>query len=140
MSKAKTAQYLTYAGAIPFYVLSVLATGIWGDPERALTLLLSYGAIIVSFIAGIHWGAYLFKGAPLNLFIHSNIFALIAWGAVWTGGIEGIGLLVICLVYLLFIDYVLSKANVIEAWYFRLRKNITALVLGAMVLCLGAVY
>ena len=83
MKKALLAQCLTYAGVLPFLCAAIIPAvkpnflGLNYD-----NIILTYGAVIVSFVAGVHWGIYLFKDPPLNLFIHSNIAALLAWSAV----------------------------------------------------------
>ena len=59
---SSTAKWLGYAGALPFLVLS--GSLFWaGDgisdiflPSQISFALLSYGAIILSFLGGLHWG------------------------------------------------------------------------------------
>ena len=57
-----TAKWLGYAGALPFFGLSAALFGT-GDgisdiflPSQISFALLSYGAIILSFLGGLHWG------------------------------------------------------------------------------------
>ena len=57
-----TAKWLGYAGALPFLGLSAALFGA-GDgisdiflPSQISFALLSYGAIILSFLGGLHWG------------------------------------------------------------------------------------
>ncbi len=139
MTKKSLAITLTYLGAIPFYLS--LFIGSWSIKALDVhyeQIVLTYGAIIVSFICGIHWGVYLFKDAPLNLFIHSNIVALIAWVAALLEKNTGIVVLILCFVYLLIIDKILTNTKILEEWYMQLRLNITLLVVlslgGALVL------
>ena len=96
------------------------------------SVILTYGAVIASFVAGIHWGIYLFKDAPLNLFIHSNVVALLAWCAVMVAHPANTVILLICFLYLIVIDRQLWKAGVIEKWYLRTRLIATTLVLFAL--------
>ena len=133
MNKQSLAQFLTYAGTLPF-LGSVILPYIYPD---FLNLdfdhvVLTYGAVIASFIAGIHWGIYLFKDPHVNLFIHSNIAALLAWFAVLTAIPGSPGILFICFFYLLFIDKQLSNAGVIEDWYMRMRIVASIIVLLAL--------
>ena len=135
MKKKDLAIALTYLGAIPFGVSIFI--GSWSIEVLDIhydQIVLTYGAIIVSFICGIHWGVYLFKDAPLNLFIHSNVVALVAWVAALLDKNTGIVVLILCFVYVLVIDKILTNANILEQWYMQLRLNITLLV----VLSLGA--
>ena len=133
MKKALLAQCLTYAGVLPFLGAAIMPAvksnflGLNYD-----SLILTYGAVIASFVAGIHWGIYLFKDAPLNLFIHSNVVALLAWCAVMVAHPTNTVILLICFLYLIVIDRQLWKAGVIEKWYLRTRLIATTLVLFAL--------
>ena len=133
MKKALLAQCLTYAGVLPFLGAAIMPAvksnflGLNYD-----SLILTYGAVIASFVAGIHWGIYLFKDAPLNLFIHSNIVALLAWCAGLVSHPANTVILLICFLYLVVIDRQLWKAGVIEDWYLRMRLIATTLVLFAL--------
>ena len=133
MNKETFAQFLTYAGTIPF-LGAVLMPHIY--PEFLGLdfdhVVLTYGAVIASFIAGIHWGIYLFKDAHTNLFIHSNIAALLAWFAVLTAIPGSVGILIITFFYLLFIDKQLSNVGVIEDWYMRTRLIASIIVILAL--------
>ena len=139
MSKIKTAQFITYARTLPFLGAAIIPKF---DPNFAGLpydhIMLTYGAIIASFIAGIHWGIYLFKESRQNLFIHSNIAALLAWFAVVANIPGSLGILFICFFYLLFIDKQLSNEGVIEAWYMRMRYIATFIVM--LALCVHALF
>jgi hypothetical protein len=52
-------------GLIPFVVCAYLACA-WRDPAdgRALIALIAYGAVILSFLGGVHWGFALAEPAP----------------------------------------------------------------------------
>lgn len=135
MTKELLAGRLMLMGLIPFWVLAL--AGILSPTAFGFDLrlpLLSYGAVIVSFIAGIHWGLYLQQDAPMNLFIHSNIIAVVAWVAVILSSSISYLILVGCFVYLLVIDRRLYQASLIDPWFMRKRIEITALVITALVL------
>ena len=133
MKKDLLAQCLMYAGVLPFFGAAIILAvkpnflGLNYD-----SVILTYGAVIASFVAGIHWGIYLFKDPPLNLFIHSNIAALLAWSAVLVADRRGAFILLLCFLYLIVIDRHLSKAGVIEGWYLRMRLIATTLVIVAL--------
>ena len=134
--KTKHAQILTYAGILPFVSCAVL--GIYTDQLGSLDLnhaLITYGAVIASFIAGIHWGVYLLKDASLNLFLHSNIAALIAWIPALLMVSGSALILIFCFIYLLFLDRRLFKNNILDNWFMRLRFNATIIVV--ISLCLS---
>lgn len=133
MKKQTLAQVLTYAGTLPF--LGAVAASIVHPDFLGLNyehIVLTYGAVIASFIAGIHWGTYLFKDAPINLFVHSNIATLLAWFAVVANLPGSAGILIICFFYLLFIDKQLSNAGIIEDWYMRMRLIASVVVMFAL--------
>ena len=137
MTKESLAGRLMLLGLIPFWSLA-LATMLWADTDAVdlRLILLAYGAVIASFIAGIHWGLYLQQDAPVNLFIHSNIIAVTAWIAVvFNNGLSYL-ILVVCFGYLLLIDYRLYRSGLLAQWFFWKRAQITALVVGALLTAL----
>ena len=123
---------LVYAGALPFVVLTLLAlsdvSSKYFQPSSALKL---YALAIGSFVCGSHWGVYLLKNLPINLFITSNIFTILLWVTfMLVENYEFIysGILLL----LLFIDYFLLKTNVISKEYFKIRKAITVVVVACL--------
>lgn len=136
--KTLVARYLTYAGTVPF-----LFTGIgqfFADELFGLNLqhlAMTYGAVIVSFIAGIHWGVYLFKETPMNLFIHSNVVALLSWSALLVPPFAGYFILISSFVYLILIDLKLRKLEIIESWFIQIRVQATSLAI--LTLLLGVI-
>lgn len=133
MKKERLAQVLTYAGTLPFFGAAIIPII---QPDFSdlnyNNVILTYGAVIVSFIAGIHWGAYLFKEIRVNLFIHSNIIALLAWIAVVTSASWSGWILILCFSNLLFIDIKLYNTGTIEPWYFRLRTTASLIVISTI--------
>lgn len=139
----RLAQGLVYAGSLPFLACALLA---WTGPIAALPGLdpvgvaAAYGAVIASFIAGIHWAMHLFAGERCgdNLLIASNIVALLAWSALLIGGAWGLALLIACFATLFALDCRLHRRGLWPVWFFRLRRNITAIVIGALLATLAA--
>lgn len=126
----------TYSGVLPFLFLPCyrLFTGnstLFGLDVQ--TLLMGYGAVIVAFIAGIHWGIFLFRQCSLNLFLHSNIIALLAWASLLWTLLWGVVILVFCFVYLLWIDTVLVRQQLLESWFYRLRVHASMMALLSLV-------
>lgn len=124
------AKLLTFAGVIPFVGLTILSVSgadlLTVHPAHALLL---YGAVIVSFLSGIHWGQALSHPGAKPLLWHSNVVALLAWLAVLQTVSVGVAILIICLVYLLALDYKLFKQSIITNWFWRLRLQATSIVL-----------
>lgn len=140
MDDNKTYQYLTYAGTIPFIVCALLPlVGVStianvGDVDFIARL---YGLAIVSFVAGSHWGTYLYNRmrCPANLFLVSNIVVLSAWFAfLLTGSVISIFVLILALLYLLFVDFSLYRVGITTADYFTTRLNVTVIVCAALTL------
>ena len=126
-SIVRTAGMLTYAGILPFLLMSfaviVKARGYDFNPA-----LRAYGAVIISFLCGIHWGIYILCSGkcPRNLLLYSNLIAMIAFGSILFE-LHGINLIIqsACLVSLLKLDHELFQKDIIPLWYFRLRRNAT---------------
>jgi hypothetical protein len=124
------AAILTYSGTLPFLACVAAA-------YMALTYVdmyfvtLAYGAVILSFISGIHWGVFLFKEeqSPRNLFITSNITASLAWFTLLLYPNPLAFLIqVLSFVYLYALDYSLWKKDIIDDGFYRLRRNATMIV------------
>jgi hypothetical protein len=127
----KLANTLTLLGAIPFLAPAIASLLGFRDAHMH-ALVLSYGAIIASFLSGMHWGLYLRHAAQtrINLLITSNIVALVAWASLiipvtlWQYVLQ-----IACFALLLFIDYQLTKSRVHATWFFNLRALITGIVI-----------
>ena len=90
---------LGYAGLLPFVFL---AMGLWlvgADLHPSVALAMqAYGAVIVSFLGGIHWGvgfrnALIAPAAPRVHFIWGVVPSLLAWVAVMMPAHAGLPLL-----------------------------------------------
>lgn len=99
----KTILWLGYGGLVPFVGLALL---IWVGPSRfqpflALALV-AYGAVIASFLGGVHWGTGFLMGeaAPHMQFVWGVVPPLVGWLAVLMPARAGLpllaGLLVAC--------------------------------------------
>lgn len=134
--KINLAQLLTYLGTLP--VLIALALKFYNPLEiDGIVISKFYAAIIVSFISGIHWGIYLLstKEVKINLFITSNIIALIAWGSlIYQDVFSMIILQIICFLLLLYIDTKLYRKNFLQKWFYELRVNATLIISIALLL------
>lgn len=127
--KAKLTTLLPYAGALPFLcgaifmVLNINELPLLGSTQAAL---LSYGLLIVSFMAGVHWGQYLSGARPsVNLLFSSNAVALLAWfGFLVLPAI----LFCILLIALFATLYIIDLQLHTNSQYLNTRRNVTALV------------
>lgn len=134
MENQKLYSALTYAGALPFLACAFLPyAGLAELPKIGMLYYVAqvYGLVILSFMAGVHWGTYLYnqESAPQNLFITSNIVTVVAWlvfllgNPVWTLLVLMAGFL-----YLLLLDYQLHRHKMISDHYLDTRRNVSALV------------
>lgn len=125
------AKWLGYAGALPF-VAGALASLPFAEALRpfGLSLLLDYGAIILSFMGGVHWGAAMLRNdnslGPLGRSVASSLFAL---PAPLIGGVGGLSLLAAGFAGLLVYDEQETRARRLPAWYPLLRRPLTAIVM-----------
>lgn len=128
------AKILTYSGIIPLIASIILFfTPIPLLREiNPVLFALTYSAVIISFLCGIHWVIYLFFSAKCsqNLLIISNIVTLISWFCVILS--PKVAYLLIqsaCFIYLLIIDIKLYKEDILPKWFYYLRRNATLLVI-----------
>ena len=100
-----TARLLGFGGLLPFVLLAAATIMALHTPfGPAHALLLGYGAVILSFVGALHWGAQLSSQQPsARHFIWSIVPALIGWGALMlpakAGALCLIGGLVSCWAY-----------------------------------------
>lgn len=124
----RLAQYLTYFGIIPPWL--ALALHLTPGLSWAGFAALAYGAVIASFLCGMHWGLFMqaTKPMPINLLLTSNAGALAAWAmllvSLWSASVAFIGLAIV-LGVLLVIDRRLLSHCVIEHWFWTIRRNAT---------------
>ena len=120
----RLAGVLTLAGIAPIWGLLVLR--LWLDGAPLGLIALGYGAVIASFVCGVHWGLFMSRAEqmPFNLLVTSNVGALLAWAmlvlglASPTAGFFGLALV---LAGLLAMDWLIRQRSGIEPWFWRLR-------------------
>lgn len=127
-----TAWLLAAAGTLPF--LAAIADAALLGAGRVGTVQI-YGAVIASFVCGMHWGAALFAPEPLavRLFLLSNVAALFAWLAALLTPQPGFLLLAVIFAALLGVDRHLRARGVWAGWFWQLRVAISAVVVSACV-------
>jgi uncharacterized membrane protein len=126
------------AGLIPFWALALSALGSFGlPPVYALFALLTYGAVILSFVGAIWWGMVTtspdsFNKAPFYLW--SVLPALVGWFATLIG--PDLGVLLLGLGFLLqwALDAWLAHRGpmALPRWFFPFRTLLTLGVLSAL--------
>jgi hypothetical protein len=120
---------LPYAGALPFVVgAMLLVSGVSPLPflGSAQWVVISYGLLIISFMAGVHWGQYLVGvRAPVNLLVSSNVVALCAWFGFLLLPVFWFCLLLVVLFAVL---YLIDRQLHSRSDYLNTRRNVTGLV------------
>ena len=132
---------LTWLGFIPFlfFAMVYLVTdGVLGiTPGSAFIYYAVYTAVILSFMAGTHWGLVL--SAQLDdawkTLLWSNLIAIVAWiGIAMPFKVTGMSLVLVGFLLQLSLDYGFTRNGIISADYFRLRLVMTSCVVMSMVL------
>lgn len=143
------ANTLTYSGTLPLigsvillYFPTMIAPALPMAELDGAVIASTYSAVIISFLCGIHWAAYLFFAdrSPRNLLIISNIVALLAWVSLLLANQLAAALLqAACFVFLLGLDVRLRDAGIYTERFFRLRRNATLIVVICLLLIAAAV-
>jgi len=132
----RIAWILTFAGAVPF--AAATATLFVGDDLHlrvpAIAALVTYSAVILSFLGGIEWGLALREEAgnemtraiALGL---SAVPSLAAWAVLWLPSpTYQVGTALAIFVFVWAADQWLSSRGLLPAWFVDLRTAITAVV------------
>jgi len=136
------AKWLGAAGAIPFVTI-VISGPFLSDPLKysAFLALIAYGAVILSFLGGIHWGLSIAPsreegpdGASFRRLGVSVLPALIGWVALLVAPPVGIVVLAVAFGFVLFVDLLASRNGEAPNWYPRLRWPLTLTVIASLLI------
>jgi hypothetical protein len=140
----RLAWFLTLAGAVPF----VLATGALFASDAssvrvpAITALVTYSAVILSFLGGIEWGLAIrddsgnetSRAIALGL---STVSSLAAWAVLWLPTATWqVGAALGLFVAVWAADQWMASRGLLPAWFVDLRTAISALVSAILALAL----
>jgi Protein of unknown function (DUF3429) len=131
----RLAQALSFCGTLPFIGAVLLHIMPLYGLDSAL-IARSYGALIISFICGIHWAAFLFFAdqCPRSLLLMSNVVTLLAWVPLFFHAVILSSCLhSACFIYLLASDYRLMRAGIYPLWFFNLRCHATLIVVACLI-------
>lgn len=144
-SKTRLMHFLGGAGLIPFLAatLAELMALDWGITIPPILVLMTYGAIILSFLGGVLWGRALHRAASdatHGLLIMSNVFSLLAWATLllnsifWTLLLQMIGFAA-----LLAVERSLARGSTMttQSHYYPMRLILTTSVIVCQLLVLG---
>ena len=125
---------LGYSGLIPFVGLSALTIA---GQDGARWMLLSYGALILSFLGGAVWTRSLQENRDASMAIVSNVVVLLAWVALLLN--QAISLVLLAVLFsLLFVYEKALLGQEYSAEYQRLRLILTTVV--AIALLAAAIF
>jgi hypothetical protein len=140
---------LGFGGALPFWVFSPpiaqkLPLDLLGDVFSANPALTqaAYGATIVSFLGGVHWGLAMTSVTPRQMvsqrFVWSVVPCLMAWPtlALPPGQAAGTQAALLAIVYVA--DRHWARKGLLPPWYMALRSRLTLLAAGGLVLTAAA--
>jgi hypothetical protein len=129
---------LGYAGLIPFVLGAVLMFLVADEVHPLVAIALTaYGAVIASFLGGIHWGLALRENTPLRTFhlLWGVTPSLLAWVAVIMPAYAGLPLLGLLLLACYLVDRKTWPAVGLKQWMtlrFRLTLvSVLSCLLGA---------
>ena len=130
---------LGYGGALPFLGLAactyfkVALPGV--SPVEGL---LTYGAVILSFIGALHWGVVMAQHEQVVPRLASLLYgwsvmpALIAWAALLMPDRVGATVMALCFVACWRIDMRVIKSGLWPAWMARLRLHLTSCAVASL--------
>ncbi len=138
-----TAWFLAGLGAVPFVIMAL--AGIASPAFAAAhlggeTAFIGYGAVILSFMGGVRWGAALqpSSGAGAERMIMSVAPSLAAWLALLIDRHWSLLLLLAGFALQGIWDVIGARNGALPGWFGRLRLTITAIVVASILLALAA--
>ena len=135
-----SAAWLGGLGALPFIGLAGAAPYLDGAAHMYVVhALLAYGAAILSFLGGVHWGLAIVSGSNADqqalrtrLFV-SVIPSLAAWVALLVPEKPGLLILATAIAGMLWVDMRTTRAGNAPQWYPKLRIPLTCIVVAALI-------
>jgi hypothetical protein len=130
------ARWLGYAGVLPF---ALAVPAIWLGSEAisgfAASAVVLYGAVILSFLGGLAWGATCaatvgrgWEPTHSRLLAASVVPALVGWGAALLPAAYGLAVLALSFAGVLAIDRRLASLRMVPPWWMKLRRRLSLTV------------
>ncbi len=135
----EAAIWLGVFGLLPFGG-SALSAAFLGEPYSgwAIAALMAYGAVILSFLGGIHWGVAIASdpgnGALPGRLMVSVAPSLVAWAGLLLPLRVGLLVLAAGFAAILYVDIRATRAGEMPSWYPRLRRPLSSAVIAALLL------
>ncbi len=130
------AAWLGAAGVLPFAFLAGAGVILVGSlEEKAILALAAYGAVILSFLGGVHWGLAIGDAGTANQervsyrrLAISVVPSLVAWCALLLPTVATLPVLAAAFAAMLAVDWRLAGKTEAPSWYPKLRWPLTAAV------------
>ena len=130
---------LGYGGVLPFLGLAACTYFNVALPGiSSVEGLLTYGAVILSFIGALHWGVVMAQHEQVVPRLASLLYgwsvmpALIAWAALLMPDRVGATVMALCFVACWRIDMRVVKSGLWPAWMARLRLHLTSCAVASL--------
>ena len=138
----RIAKILGYAGLIPFIIFSIRSWIEIPYLHNTIFVLITYAAIILSFMGAIHWGMAMSKtdNKQNKYFITSVIPALAAWFSLLIPEFFSLIVLLIGFILLISYDLAVEKPQGFPNWYIPMRIKLTFVVLLSLVSALLSIF
>ncbi len=134
------ALWLGLAGLLPFIGTAIALWFGSADSQAAMVFaLLTYGAVILSFLGGVRWGALLQDRVALERttpLAASVTPSLLGWAALLLPPVYGLITLIAGLAAQFLSDWKASQVAALPAWYGRLRVTLTTGAIVSMMIAL----
>ena len=135
----RAAAWLGGLGALPFIALAGSLPFLIGTPRNFVVhAMASYGATILTFLGGIHWGLAMESargrdntgfGARL---VGSIMPSLVGWTALLIPATIGLILLAAAIAAMLWVDLRATRAGYVPRWYPKLRIPLSCVVIATL--------
>jgi hypothetical protein len=137
------ARQIGFLGLVPFLLLSVWLISLSPDHvwrAGTVSLLIAYGAVILSFLGGIRWGMAMIRPAERSRRDLALAMgpALIAWVSVATPAPYAFAVLAAAFAAQGASDTLAAHGGTAPRWYGRLRTTLTVIVVATMILAFVA--
>ena len=132
-----SAGWLGSLGAVPFVGLAGTVPFLSGAPRMIVAhALVAYGAAILSFLGGVHWGLAVRSRSSLDngkLWLTLSVIPPLAgWAALLVTETPGLFTLAIAVAVMLWVDIWATRVGQAPLWYPKLRIPLTCVVVAAL--------
>lgn len=138
----KSALYLGLSGLIPF---AACAGAVWTSVGwiqlQALHLQIGYGAVILTFLGGVHWGRALSPDTKISWprLTWSVTPSLIGWVALSANPKPALILLIVSIALSFAVDRHGVRTGYFPHWYLGLRRVLTLGAMGSLIITLARI-